>query len=273
MPTDQAYVAVLQWPDNFGEAEQTDALSNALGFDTYTAAQIARRGVPQIVARLRSDRAEPAVGALRDSGATALAVGQAEMARAPEPVLIRALAPAQGATEPMYACEMWRADPVTLRLRDVFLMVHAEVRSSETRTGAERTGSGLLAADAAEALMIGGASPVRSTRIRLGALVDLWLRDGTRLRIDSERFNFDVLGDQRDVTGRANAERLISLLRAKVRGAIVDNGFRDFRCPPELVRSHFIDAGPTAVRRSSDSPAFDFYSVWSWCVWRALAAG
>ena len=46
-----------------------------------------------------------------------------------------------------------------------------------------------------------------------------------------------------------HGERLARLMREAPR-AILDTGFSDFRCPPEVLRSHFIDTGTGSVRRT-----------------------
>jgi hypothetical protein len=55
--------------------------------------------------------------------------------------------------------------------------------------------------------------------------------------------------------------------------AIVDTGFKSFGCPPDIQRVHWSEAGGASVRKSSDAPVFDFYSIWACLMYRALLGG
>lgn len=277
MPADKAYLAVIQWPDELDERERADAIAHATGLDAYQADLVNRRGTPQIVARLDAEAAERSAEYLHDRGATAVAVRQSAMRAAPQARRLKRLTAAEGAPEPMYACEFWREPPGGLRAADLFLLVRAHVRSNETRMQPNSLGPNPMVFGgldmAAAAAIAGSGSATRTSHTSVAEVLDLWLTDRARLRIDAERFNFDVLGEGRGRTGRENLDGLLALLRRDAPRAIVDEGFQGFRCPPDLVRSHFIDAGGASVKRTSDMPAFDFYSTWSWLSWRALAGG
>jgi hypothetical protein len=276
---DKAYLAVLQWPDAMDEAAQAAAIARAAGLDAYQAGLVARRGTPQIVARLDAEMAEVGAAQLHEAGATALALRQSVLGRAPEPARLKRLVPAVGAPEPMYTCEIWRGEDTGLRAADLYLIVHARLRSTEARTKADAQVSsaivygGLEGAAIATAMNGLDSGVSRSSRISVTEMLDLWLKDGSRLRIDGSKFNFDVLGERRSRTQADNMAHLLGRLRAECPRALVDEGFAEFRCPPEFVRSHFIDAGESAVRKTSEAPAFEFYSAWSYFAWRALTGG
>lgn len=272
--TERAYLAVLQWPDSMDHAAQAAAITTAAGLDPYIAAQAARRGAPQIVARLEPDAADRGAAYLHSLGATAMAATQSQMA-APEPARLKRLT----AAGPSYTCETWRAAPVTLPMADVFLMVRARLRSTQTRTRGPAPGGKAalyLGGPTAAALAYAAHAmdtPARSTQIQLDDLLDLWLVGGSRLRIDAARFDFDILGPDRVRLDRDNFELLVNRLRAQCPRALYDEGFADFRCPPEILRSHFVDSPGHSVRKTSEAPAFEFYSVWAWLMWRRLMAG
>jgi hypothetical protein len=273
---ERAYLAVLQWPDGLEIGAQAAAIAVAAGLDPYIAAQTAKRGTPQIIARLDLDAARAGADHLQAAGAMALATTQSEMAAPPDPAALKRLVAAPGDD---YACESWRHGPVTLRMSDVFLMIRAHLRATETRIRGSAPGGraalyvGGVAAGALAYAAYAADTPARSTKINVAEILDLWLRDGSRFRIDAEHFNFDVLGPERTPLGRQNMDLLARRLRAQAPRAIFDEGFANFRCPPELVRSHFTDVSSGSVKRTSEAPAFDFYSVWAYLMWRHMLAG
>src|SRR3974377_2451505 len=83
MPEDKAYLSVVQWPDCLGEAGQIDAVARATGLDAYQAGLVARRGVPQVLARMNPADADRGTMLLRELGASAFAPRRSEMGAAP----------------------------------------------------------------------------------------------------------------------------------------------------------------------------------------------
>ncbi|MFM9995689.1 MAG: hypothetical protein ACKVU4_07805 [Phycisphaerales bacterium] len=278
MGDDRAYLSVLRWPDGSAEDGRAAALVEAMGMDVYTARLAARRGVPQVVLTLASDQAAAGVARLRAMGVLAIAPSRAGMEASGPARRVKRLIPAMGA--PMYQCEMWRGEPEALRMEDVALLVHAEARERESRTTRNPDRSravmgGLMAAGAAGA-MIGGAlagpASLSTRRTTITCLLDMFLRDGRRLRIDSEKFGFDVLGAARGVTDRESMAVLVKRFTREAPAVRLDQGFGSFVCPAEFVRSHFSAAGGDRVNRTSEASGFDFYGAWVWAVFRAGGA-
>jgi hypothetical protein len=275
-----AYLSIIDWPQGMTEDDQARALGEAAGLDQRLCTLAVRRGTPQIVARLEGPAAERAVEHLRAAGATAFATPQDDM-RAFKPSRMKRLIPALGSHPPMYACEMWRGEPVPLKTAEIALLVHATLRSSETRTqgrgGGNYAGAGAgfliggLPGAAVGAALGGGPTPRNtSTTSRLTEMLDIHMRDGSCLRIDADKFSFDVLGQARGVTDRENMAKLLARLSGESPRAIVDRWFPHFYAPPDVVRAHFTSAGSSSTTRRSEAPAFDFYSAWVAGIYRKL---
>jgi hypothetical protein len=275
---DRAYLSVVEWPGGFGEAEQVEALAGGAGLDPHQAALCVRRGFPQVVACLTPERGAGALAGLRRREVTAFAPLRSAMREAPAPVAIKALAAREGGAGRVFDCEAWRGESPVLHTGDISLIVHGRVASSETRVSVDSS-SGMATGwwlGGPEGAVIGAAmsepSAERSTRQTGNAQVlDLFLRSGARIRIAGSRFNFDVLGGARGRNNHENAAALLATLARLNPRAIVDDGFAGFRCPPDVVRSHWKDAGAGSVTRTTNAPAFDFYSLWAWMMYREFA--
>ena len=109
----------------------------------------------------------------------------------------------------------------------------------------------------------------RTTRVSVTEIMDLYLRDGSRIRINGDKFGFDVLGEGKGYTDRQNMDKLAVMLSERAPRAIVDLNFREFRCPPDILTSYFRSA-EGRVRLTVEAPAFDFYSVWAALMYRKM---
>src|SRR5262249_45283047 len=84
----------------------------------------------------------------------------------------------------------------------------------------------------------------------------------TCIRLDTEKFSFDILGDEKDYTEAANFRKVSDLFRAQAPKAIFDEGFERFRPPADVLTRHSREVGSSVKTRSDTKPAFDFYSPW-----------
>lgn len=274
----RAYLSILEWPKAWTEADRARMLVDAAGLDEYTARLAARRGVPQIARWMDPDEAALAVGRLAATGVRAIAPDSDAMRTAGAPRRARRLSAAIGAD--MYQCEMWRGEAATLRMDRVVLFVLAQLRKAERRVSQDPTRRRAMvtgmAVGGVEGALLGAAltGPAASatTRTTVSHVLDIYTGDGQRLRIDSDKFGFDVLGPERGVTDRESMSRLVERFARQAPRAPFDRGFESFACPADVVRTHFTDAGSDAVTRTSETPAFEFYSAWVWAVFRAGGA-
>ena len=91
--------------------------------------------------------------------------------------------------------------------------------------------------------------------------LDVHTTDGSVYRIDGDRFAFQVLGDLRGHTDKANMDSLVELLDHLCPDAVVDTFFKLWRPPP----GHHRLRVPHGQRRDQ---AFDFYSRWATLTYR-----
>jgi hypothetical protein len=270
---DHAYLSVVDWPGDVDEQARTHTLAAAAEMDPYQANLAVRRGFPQVVARVDPLTAELAVERLRDKGVVAFAPRRSALEALGEPRRIKSLAASPGASPALYLCEMWREEPLPLSTSEIFLMVRATLRSGESRVAREPGGR-----SAAVGFAIGGMvgaiaatpAPTRSSSIHTHEMLDLHLTCGARLRVDGDKFNFGVLGPQVGLTDRQNMGLLLKRLAHENPRAIVDSSFEHFRVPADIVRTHFHAA--SGATKTSDRPAFDFYSAWCALMYKTLLA-
>lgn len=275
------YLSIIEWPARADEERLADVLAACTGLDRPTALLRARKEPPMILRRMAAHDAVQAADALHRHGVTAFAATQEAMAAVPDSLRAKSLLPAIGAPRPMYTVEAWRGEGRTLLAEQIFLIVRAQLRTKETRTRRESGPSGGFAlgymvggwAGAAAAATMAQEGSTRHTTVRTHDLIDLYLLDGSRIRIDGDKFNFDVLGDQRGSSDRENADRLALRLASEAPRALVDTNFRTFTCPSECLKSFFAATSAGSLMRKSEAPAFEFYSVWCCLMYRSLLPG
>jgi hypothetical protein len=260
---ENAYLSVLEWPDGLSIEDRVAAVSAATGMDAYTARLRAQLDAPLVVARLEARAAAKGAEDLRSIGAFVFAPTESQMAACSEAARLKSLEAAQGAPEPTYVCQVWRGEPVVMKPRGLFLIVRARLKRSERTEGRMEVNYEPMTGTVSMHTTAGG------SRLQVSDLVDLWMRDGSRVRINGDKFNFDVLGAERGYSDYENADRLALRLASEAPQAMVDTAFGRFHCPPEIVRIA-TRTGPSGVRRRSDAPAFDFYSVWCYLMHLAL---
>ncbi len=261
---EQAYVSLLEWPQGLTLEDRIAAISASTGLDRYNARLRAQREAPVVLARLAAGAAAEAAEELRKIGAFVFVATESQIRSCAAAHRAKALRPALGAPEPTYLVELWRDEPVVLKASELFLIVRGRLRRSERTEG--RVDVQYEPLSGGTTLEIG--SP--GTRLAVSDLIDLWDRSGRRIRINGDKFNFDVLGAERGYSDNENADRLALRLASQAPRAMVDTSFAAFHCPPDILRAVW-QTGMNGQRRRSDAPAFDFYSVWSWLMHIALA--
>ncbi|HYE62476.1 MAG TPA: hypothetical protein VD997_10830 [Phycisphaerales bacterium] len=269
--SDRAYLTIVRYPSAFTSADRAAALSEALGIDAFHAAQRASHEPPLVLARVNAAEAPQIVARLKARRISAFALTQAYLKAHPRPFLVKRLVPALGCDEPMYMAEPWRGEPTGLRTADLFLIVRAAIDKVRTSIDIETTG-GLRSG---YSYGYGGPelpdppTPLRSTERKTTHILDLWLRDGSRLRCNADRLSFDVLGQERGMTDLENTDRLALRLATEAPQAQIDTGFRGFRVPADLRRD--LTSAFGTQTESDNAAAFDFYSIWTHTIHRGLA--
>jgi hypothetical protein len=272
---DRAYITIVRWPNGFSQDDCAQTLVDALGLDDYHARLRSAQEPPQVLARVDAALAPDVVAKFRARKVSAFALTHRHLQSHAAPVAVKRLVPALGASEPMYMVEAWRGDGAGLRMSDVFLIVRATLDRS-TRTFSAEAGNSLgVTVMAPEFAIIQGAvsGPIveRSTNHKFTYIIDLYLNDGSRFRINSDRVSYDVLGKARGYTDRENSDKLALRLATEAPNAQIDVGFDQFRVPPDFTRDLVSVFGTRTTSQRDETAIFDFYSVWTYTIHRGLA--
>jgi hypothetical protein len=274
--SDRAYITVVRWPSGFSRDQRAAVLVDALGLDPYSAGQRAVHEPPLVLSRVDAAVAPDIIGRFKAHKVPAFALTQSYLADQPRPLPVKRLVPALGAAEPMYMAELWAGDPVGLRTSEIFLLVRATLDKSSTTTRIEPTGptyGTVIAAGVAGTVAVGafgGGSVERTTTHKFIQIIDLFMEDGRRFRINSGRVSFDVLGSDRGLTPRENTDKLALRLATEAPQALLDTGFDKFRIPPDFTRD-LVGIFSTHTRHErDDTSVFDFYSIWTYTIHRGL---
>ncbi len=283
-----AYISVVQWPERFTRQDCTVAVVDATGMDPFHADQRVAKGTPVVIQRMEvGGPAEAAVARLRTHGAMVFAPTESVMASVPPPIRLKRIEKAMGAPKPMFMAELWPAGRQALRggrdgethrgiiAEEMLLIIRARVRQGSSVTNIDVTPNPLYH----NAYGVGfdlETSVTRESTISVRDVMDIYLRDGTRYRIDGSKFNFDGLGKDRGYSDNVNADKVAVMLAESNRRAMVDTDFGSFNCPEGLVRG----AGgrerwmnSTGVLKRDDMPLFEFYSIWAYLMYRRLMKG
>ena len=109
-----------------------------------------------------------------------------------------------------------------------------------------------------------GSTVSKSTTFSSSHMLDLYVRNGTRVRINGDKFNFDVLGHGKSYSDLQNMDLLATRLGTEAPNAVIDTSFKNFKCPADVLSDAFAVVGESSVRRNNDASPFDFYSAWTY---------
>ncbi len=275
-PPDRVYITLLAWPKRLSGAGRAEALVSACGLDAPHAQRLAADAGPVLVMALPPTPARAAVKALPAAGIPAVGHPQARFDELLPPFACKRLVAAQGAADALYLAEPARPrrdEPRGLRAADIRLIVRARL----VRQTVESTTSAALEPRLAGAFDVPTVERVRTTtESHVSDVIDVYEHSGRAVRIDGDRFNFDVLGTARGLSDGQNAGRLATMLAERAPRAEIDLDFAARRLRGPAARTHRTSgmslSGATLIARRDDHAAFDFYSVWRCLVPRTLAA-
>jgi len=267
---DFAYLSIIRWPDGYSVDDRVAAIVEATGLDHVAARQRVVKGTPAVVHRFDASLSDAVMAPLKSRRIGAFCITQRVLDALPDPKPAKSLSAAVGAAEPMYLCEIWRDESVGFLARDLFMIVRARLRltqrgETQIETRMEPTyvpGIGLMPTAVTE--------KYRYDKTKFTDMLDLYLLNGTRIRVNGDKFNFDVLGTDRGMTDNENMDKLALRLGEESPLCRIDNDFQSFICPSILIRGWRTGRnGEREIR--NDSPAFEFYSAWSYLFRKALA--
>jgi len=256
------------------ETLRVKTLVAVASMDAYQARLTSIRESPTIVGRMDSERAAKVLAGLEAEGVPAIAPTRDEIWNLRTTPRMRSLIPADAADA--YAIHFWDGRVTELKVKDIVLLVRGRVQRSSSRTDSSSGNAGAMAAGYLVGGVLGaamaaeGGGTVRSSRIELSHLLDVFVRNGTRVRISGDKFSFDVLGAEKGYSDHENMDKLSLRLANDAPRALVDMSFQKFKPPAEILRDSFQSVGTSGVSRRDDFPAFDFYSAWIYLVNRRL---
>jgi len=266
MGGERAYLSIVEWPGGWSAERCVEALVVASGMDPGQAKLAVARGVPQVVGLCDEAVREEIVGAFHELGVLAIAPTAPELAAWGAPVRAKRVFvfPDRSAI----GVEPWRGEHTVVRAEDVRLIVRAEARESETVVRTEAGPSGLRLHLGLGGVWVtpdmGNERVVREVRTSVRPMLDLVsVRDGRAawVRVDPEKFSFDVLGEGRGITDRDNMAKLGRLIASVCPGATVDESFGSFVVPAGV-----------SIGVSAKTARIDFYVLWLMTLYRSLGA-
>ena len=278
MAISRKFATILSWPQE-QRAEQVAATLQRAGYGGYEANQLVKRDAPFLLGRVQGEWVKECLPQLLNGGVKAVVFAQEQMESVPAPMQAKSLVAAIGAPKAMYAVEAWRGAGTSLVMDEVFLIVRASVGKTKTTVeSAMRSGLGRAGVLIAPELVIAhelsktpatlGSSP-RVTVHGAAEVVELYRLDGTRIRVNSEKFSFDVLGSDRSLTDRASVDTLMLKLSEQAQNAEIDLHFGKFRAPADTIKTHSsVGVAGASVKSTDMWPSFEFYSQWRYLIQR-----
>lgn len=283
-----AYLSIVQWHDATdpytNEYACIESLVAAAAMDPDQARLAVRRGLPQVVMQIDAAVRDDILAVLHARGHLAFAPTRSEIRAFGRPPLIKSLARMD--TGRWYGCTMWRSEPTSFQCSDIFLIVRGRLRTTKSRTlprtprySAGGAGYGAFGGLGGSGDMVPDdpITPNKATSTSFSEVADLYRRDGSRLRLDADKLSFEVLDDpphtQRGLSDRQNMDTLLDLLRRDCPGAIIDEMFKSFRCPPQIARHAAASISGASSETTTDRPVFDFYSPWCSLLYRSMMPG
>ncbi|MFZ4573179.1 MAG: hypothetical protein ACOYN0_02200 [Phycisphaerales bacterium] len=271
-----AYLSITRWPEGIDEAGKVRLLCTHAGIDPYTARLCAVRGVPLVAGRFDEDVCKDIAARLATEDVGVHSPTKAELAAIVTAPRVKALHPALGAPEPMYTVECWDGRTAVLKSRHIVMLVRARLDSSSTTSTVSTGGQGgmlasgmLMGAPGIALAAAQGGNVDRSTRAKISHVLDIYVKNGTRVRIDGDKFSFEVLGDAKSYSDLQNMDILTTRLGSEAPRAVIETGFKNFKCPGDIVSDAFSAVGGTGIRRRNDAGPFDFFSAWIYLLHKA----
>jgi hypothetical protein len=271
-------VSVLAWPAGTTREGAAAILVKAIGVDPFMAKQRAAKTPPMIVARAVEPVARSIMGSLQEQRTPAFLLKDDDVRRLPTPVLAKRLEAAVGAPRPMYMVEPWRGEPAGVTMDDVYCIVRGRIGKASVGPAQVETTSRLGSGRGAyvEDFEQFEATTSRTRTSRLSDMIDLWLLDRAhsqeregrtvygikRIRINCDKFSWDVLGKSKGHTDNENADKLALRLADEATSAVIELGFAQFREASAPAIGTGWSSTPVGGSRLDQSPAFEFYSAW-----------
>ncbi len=253
------FLSIVAWPEGWDREHVAELLAGAGGLDVATLRLRLGQEPPMVLQRIEPAAAQAMLEALLAQGGDGFTFTLDDLARPGPTLTIRTMHVIEGALQ----VELWQGLRTTLPFRSIQVIVRAHLSETvitrrnpptfPTMRQHTRTWDSIKAEIEATV----------QKDVRTSDKLDLHTADGTVYQVDGHRFAFDVLGDMRGHSDKANMDSLTDLLAHLCPDAVVDNFYSLWRPPPGVDRLRL-----PHTRRDREDAVFAFYSRWAALTYR-----
>ncbi len=253
------FLSIVAWPEGWDREQVVQLLAGPGGPDLATLRLRLGQEPPMVL-----DRAEPAaaramIDALLAHGGDGFTFTLDDLARPGATLRIRTMSVVEGALQ----VQLWQGLGTTLAFGSVQVIVRAHLSETVTiRVNRPKLWRTRLGARSLELIKAEIEATVQKD-VRTSDKLDLHTGGGTIYQVDGDRFAFEVLGDLRGHSDKANMDSLTELLAHLCPDAVIDTFFKLWRPPHGANRLRL-----PHMRLDAEDTAFAFYSRWGALTYR-----
>lgn len=239
-------------PDDPRLARDHEALHNRVALQT-----------PLILGSVTRSEGERICQTIRHRRGDAFITSEQDLAALGPTLKIRDLSLRDGALD----VTIWRGPETTIRTDAIVCLVRAHLSDSVVvRTPARASISQIHFIHHMPPSVRGEFVRDATTRkTKTSDKLDIHTADGSVFQIDGDKFGYQILGDMRAHSDKANMDRMFELLQHLADHAVADMYFPLWKPPPGYDRLRIPHA-----HLNNDDPAFAFYSRWCALMYRHI---
>jgi hypothetical protein len=269
------FLSVIAWPKDTTRDGMAELLAQTAGMDAATLRLRLGLAPPSIIGQVQPEAAARSIKAITERGGDAFAVTLDELASLGPAYRVKSMSIANN----VLGVELWEGVTTAIRFQDVRLLVLGMLkersrdapgssrsdrlrswthRGSSAAAGAAMLGAVGLAGYFGAGYLACGSSGTAGTGATTQTRNKLHIHDrhGTIYEVEGRRFDFNILGEMKQYSDKANMEQLCELLSHLAPDEIVDPYFPLWKPPPGHHRLRIRGETNDADR------AFSFYSRW-----------
>jgi hypothetical protein len=253
------FLTIVAWPDAYDRRQLAQLLADCSGLDPTDLRYRLGQPPPMILAQIEADIAQRAVAALTQRGGDAFTVTLDDLATLGPTLKIKDMRVNSAGNLDV---DLWEGLSTTIRRAHVQILVRAHLKTTVKGPPREIRMDSMTASEPmARRALAEGARPTRS--LKTSDKLDIHTTDGSVYQVDGDHFAFQILGDLKGYSGKANMDHLCELLSHLAPDEVVDEYFNIWRAPPRYDQLRLPESRP-----SGDDPAFAFYSRWAALMYR-----
>jgi hypothetical protein len=269
---ERVYLSVIAWPDGVDSPYDVRRLladafpepdDPSLAWDREALHNRVALQTPFVLGSVSREAGGRICATIRARGGDAFLASHRELAALGPTLKIRDLSLREGALD----VAIWRGPEATIRTDSIVCLVRAHLSDSVVVRTPSR-------ARLSQVHFIHHMPPsVRSEFVRDATTrklqtsdkLDFHTADGSVFQIDGDKFGYQILGDMKGHSDKANMDRMFELLQHLADHAVADMYFPLWKPPPGYDRLRIPNA-----RLNNDDPAFAFYSRWCALMYRHI---